>query len=98
MNNTACVLVAVGETKIQAWASVAAAVVNLVATIWLVQRIGVLGVILGTVASYIVVLIVPQTLQLVRVLKHKGIVQQSEQFHSVPDSVHSAPQAAKGKR
>lgn len=74
MNNTGCVLVAINETRIQAWASVAAAVVNLISTIWLVQRIGVLGVIIGTVFSYLFVLVIPQTWQLFRTLeRHSGM-------------------------
>ncbi len=63
MNNTATVLAAKGDTKLQAWCSVGAAVMNLVLSIWLVQRIGSVGVLLGTILAYIFVLLVPQTLQ-----------------------------------
>jgi O-antigen/teichoic acid export membrane protein len=63
MNNTACVMVAINETRIQAWASALSAVVNLAATVWLVQRVGLVGVILGTVGSYLLVLVAPQTWQ-----------------------------------
>jgi O-antigen/teichoic acid export membrane protein len=68
MNNTAIVLNAKGETRLQAWCSVAAAVLNLVLSIYLVQRIGAIGVILGTILSYAAVLIVPQTLQAWRIV------------------------------
>jgi len=61
MSNEACLLQAASEMKLQAWASAAAAVVNLALSIWLVQRIGAGGVILGTILSYIFVLVGPQT-------------------------------------
>ncbi len=69
MNNTSCVLVALNKTRLQAWASVAAAGANIAATIWLVQRIGVVGVIVGTIASYLLILVIPQTWQASRVLQ-----------------------------
>jgi O-antigen/teichoic acid export membrane protein len=62
MNNTAIVLASRGKTRAQAWLSVAAAVLNLALSIWLVQRIGSEGVILGTILSYLILLVVPQTL------------------------------------
>jgi hypothetical protein len=34
-----------------------------------VQRIGSIGVIIGTVASYLLILVVPQTVQVMRVLR-----------------------------
>jgi O-antigen/teichoic acid export membrane protein len=79
MNNTATVLVSKGDTRMQAWCSAGAAVLNLGLSIWLVQRIGPVGVILGTVLSYLAVLVVPQTLQTWRVLygtpSHNGRLQ-----------------------
>jgi len=72
MNNTATVLASRGRTRIQAWCSVAAAAANLALSIWLVQRMGATGVILGTIVSYIAVLIVPQSLETLRVLGHPG--------------------------
>jgi O-antigen/teichoic acid export membrane protein len=68
MNNTATVLVSRGHTRVQAWCSVAAAALNLALSIWLVQRIGAVGVILGTIVSYLAVLIIPQTIETWRVL------------------------------
>jgi O-antigen/teichoic acid export membrane protein len=62
MNNTATVLAARGETRLQAWCSLGAATVNLALSIWLVQRIGSAGVILGTILSYLIVLVFPQTI------------------------------------
>jgi O-antigen/teichoic acid export membrane protein len=69
MTNTATVLVAKGETRLQAWCSLGAAVVNLVLSVYWVQRIGAVGVILGTIVSYLVVLVIPQTWQAFRVLR-----------------------------
>jgi hypothetical protein len=42
--------------------SVVAAVVNIVISIFLVQRIGSLGVVAGTALSYMLVIVVPQTM------------------------------------
>lgn len=63
MNNTATVLASKGRTRIQAWCSVASSAVNLVVSIWLVQRIGATGVILGTILSYAAILMIPQTIE-----------------------------------
>lgn len=71
MNNEACLLAAANEMKLQAWASVAAAVVNLSLTIFLVQKIGLIGVIIGTILSYIFVLIGPQTWKVQQILNVK---------------------------
>ena len=69
MNNTATVLVAKGETRLQAWCSLAAAVLNLALSIYWVQRIGAAGVILGTIVSYFVILVGPQTWKVYHVLR-----------------------------
>lgn len=69
MNNTATVLVAKGQARLQAWCSLAATGVNLALSIYLVQRIGAPGVILATILSYVFVLIIPQTWQALRSLK-----------------------------
>ena len=68
MNNVSTILVAASETRIQAWSSVVAAIVNLGLSIWLVQRMGPVGVILGTVISYLVILVGPQVWKAQRVL------------------------------
>ena len=69
MNNTATVLVAKGETKLQAWCSIAAAAVNLALSIYWVKRIGAPGVILGTIVSYVLILVIPQTWQALRAIR-----------------------------
>lgn len=69
MSNQACLLAAANEISLQAWLGVTAAALNLASTIWLVQRIGALGVILGTVLSYIIVVVGPQTWKVAQLLK-----------------------------
>lgn len=70
MNNEATLLAAANEIRMQAWLSMVAAALNLYLSILLVQRIGALGVILGTIFSYIIVLIGPQTWKTSTVLKN----------------------------
>ena len=69
MNNTATVLVAKGETRLQAWCSLAAAALNLMLSVYWVQRIGAPGVILGTIVSYLILLVGPQTWACARALR-----------------------------
>jgi len=69
MNNEACLLAATSKIRLQAFLGISAAIANLGLTIWLVQRIGSVGVILGTVISYIVIVIGPQTWKTLQVLK-----------------------------
>lgn len=61
MTAQSCLLGALNRTRVQAIASVLAAAVNIALSIVLVVRIGSLGVILGTILSYLVVLVVPQS-------------------------------------
>lgn len=70
MNNEATVLVAANEIRLQTWLSLVAAAVNLFLSILLVQRIGAIGVILGTIVSYVLVLIGPQTWKTIDVLRN----------------------------
>jgi O-antigen/teichoic acid export membrane protein len=65
-----CLLGALNRTRVQAIASVLAAIVNVALSILLVERIGSLGVILGTILSYIVVLVVPQTIAVLSVVRN----------------------------
>lgn len=64
-----CLLGALNRTRVQAVASAMAAIVNVALSITLVTRIGSVGVILGTIISYIVVLVVPQSFVVIRVLR-----------------------------
>ena len=68
MTAESCLLAAVNRTREQGILSVAAAAVNLALSIVLVRRIGSVGVIAGTILSYLVVLVVPQSLMVRRLL------------------------------
>jgi O-antigen/teichoic acid export membrane protein len=72
MNNVACILVAASETRVQAWSSLASAVLNLVLSIWWVRSLGSVGVILGTFVSYLIALLVPQTWKTMQVLRQQA--------------------------
>jgi O-antigen/teichoic acid export membrane protein len=69
MANTSTVLAASKQVRMLAWLSVAVAFTNLAATIWLVQRIGSVGVILGTIGSFLLILVIPQTWKVVTILR-----------------------------
>lgn len=83
MANTATVLMATNETKMQARLSIAASGLNLIASIWLVQKIGPAGVIVATIGSYILLLIGPQTWKVWQVL------QPARNLSSEPRSEHA---------
>jgi len=69
MTAESCLLAAVNRTREQGVLSVVAAAVNLAMSIALVQRIGAVGVIAGTILSYLLVLVVPQSLIVRSVLR-----------------------------
>lgn len=69
MTAESCLLAAVGRTHLQGGLSVVAAAVNLALSIGLVQRIGAAGVITGTILSYLLVLVVPQSVLVRNVLR-----------------------------
>ena len=73
-SNQALLLAAVGRLRLETFLALAAATVNLVLSIVLVQRLGATGVILATILSFLVVMVVPQELEVRRVL------------HSLPSS------------
>jgi O-antigen/teichoic acid export membrane protein len=72
MNNTSTLLVSKGDSRLQAYCSLAAAALNLMLSVYWVQRIGAPGVILATIVSYAALLIVPQTWKVYRVLTENG--------------------------
>ena len=78
MNNTSTVLVAKGETRLQAWASILSAFVNLGLSIYWVQKLGSIGVILATIVSYVLLLIVPQTWKVLLVLRGGASIKGSD--------------------
>lgn len=67
--NQALLLTATGRLKLEATVAVLAAVANLGLSIYLVQRIGAEGVILSTILSFAIFMIVPQQLEVRRVLR-----------------------------
>jgi O-antigen/teichoic acid export membrane protein len=69
MTVESCLLAAVNRTRVQGVLSMIAAAVNLGLSIVLVQRVGAVGVIAGTVVSYLLVLVVPQSLLVRQVLE-----------------------------
>jgi len=61
MSVESCLLAALNRTRGQAFLSICAAFVNIAVSVLLVRHIGALGVIGGTIISYLAVLVVPQT-------------------------------------
>ena len=62
------------ETRVQAWSLSVAMIVNLALSIWLVQRMGPVGVILGILTSYLLVLVGPQVWKVMQVLQRPQLV------------------------
>jgi len=69
MTVESCLLAAVNRAREQGVLSMIAAAVNLGLSIVLVQRIGSVGVILGTILSYLLVLVIPQSMIVHSVLR-----------------------------
>jgi O-antigen/teichoic acid export membrane protein len=67
--NQALLLTATGRLRLEAAVAVIAAVANLVLSIFLVQRLGVEGVILSSIASFLLIMVVPQAWEVKRVLQ-----------------------------
>lgn len=68
MELEACLLAAINRVRAQGILSAVAAALNIVLSIYLVKRMGSLGVILGTMLSYLAILVVPQTIIVWRAL------------------------------
>lgn len=62
MSVESCLLAALNRTRAQAALSMIAAFVNIVLSVVLVRHLGAIGVIGGTILSYLLVLVVPQSL------------------------------------
>ncbi|HKR26879.1 MAG TPA: oligosaccharide flippase family protein [Terriglobales bacterium] len=67
--NQACLLAATQRLQLQAVIGVVSVIINLALSIYLVQRIGSLGAIIGTLTSYIVFVIAPQTWEVRNILR-----------------------------
>ncbi len=87
MTVESCLLAAVDRTREQGVLSIIAAAVNLALSILLVQRIGSVGVIAGTILSYLLVLVVPQSMIVRSVLRRTSL--QSDDVESFEFQVSS---------
>jgi len=83
--NQALLLTATGRLRLEAAVAVLAAIANLGLSIYLVQRIGAEGVILSTILSFAIFMIVPQELEVRRVLRGDFLpaVVPEEEAHAV---------------
>lgn len=68
-----CILASSSRLRGQMIYSVTAAVVNIVLSILLVQKVGVTGAILGTVAAYVFCILVPQSVEVERAIQDRRI-------------------------
>jgi O-antigen/teichoic acid export membrane protein len=69
-----CVLASSGRIKGQTIYGIAAAITNLVLSIILVQKIGLTGVIIGTIGAYVTCVIIPQSIEVERTVRPRSIV------------------------
>lgn len=76
--NQAALLAATQRLKLQAACGVVAAILNLVLSIILVQRIGAIGVLLATIVSYLLLIVAPQTWEVRRVLRGRYMQAKAE--------------------
>ena len=92
MTAESCLLAAVERTRLQGVLSIIAAAVNLGLSIALVQRIGAVGVIAGTILSYVFVLILPQSLIVRNVLRepYAGELKPKKQSVTSPQVVEAS--------
>lgn len=83
--NQALLLTATGRLRLEATVAVLAAVANLGLSIYLVQRIGAEGVILSTILSFAIFMVVPQELEVRRVLRGEFLSKdvQEHELHAV---------------
>lgn len=96
MTVESCLLAAVNRTREQGVLSMVAAAVNLGLSIVLVQRIGSVGVIAGTILSYLLVLVVPQSLIVRRVLRTSIDLSEVQDNHASARVEHRFSGAATG--
>jgi O-antigen/teichoic acid export membrane protein len=80
--NQAALLAATQRLRLQAVMSTFAAILNLVLSVVLVQRMGAMGVLLSTIVSYLVFIILPQTWEVRRILRGKYLRQIRLEFET----------------
>src|ERR1039457_6801675 len=93
MSVESCLLAALNRTRAQAFLSFMAAAVNIAVSIALVRQIGSVGVIGGTILSYLLVLVVPQSV-IVRSLFKRELAAEEEALFArrfSPFALRSSP-------
>jgi O-antigen/teichoic acid export membrane protein len=75
MTSQSCLLGSLGRVKGQAIYSIIAAVLNLGLSIVLVQRMGLTGVIIGTVGAFLICIVVPQSIEVERSIRVQPVSQ-----------------------
>lgn len=90
MSVESCLLAALNRIREQACLSILAAVLNLGLSLFLVRRIGSLGVIGGTILSYLIVLVIPQTL-IVRKIWRNELAEQRSPLSIRPSFARKSP-------
>ena len=78
-SNQALLLSAVGRLKLETSVAVLAAVANLALSIYLVQRVGSIGVIIATIVSFLLLMLGPQQWEVRRVLEGRYVSAASPQ-------------------
>jgi O-antigen/teichoic acid export membrane protein len=69
MTSQSCLLASSGRVRGQAIYSMVAAAVNLILSIVLVQKLGLTGVIMGTVGAFLLCVVVPQTVEVTNAIR-----------------------------
>ena len=67
-----CLLSAVGRARIQGIVSFASAMLNIGLSVYLVPKIGSIGAVIGTIVSYLAVVIIPQTRDVLRYFQEQS--------------------------
>ena len=67
----ACLVGASGRVRGQAIYSAVGAIVNIAVSIWAAREFGLTGVIIGTICAYVFCIVIPQTLEVQRILSDK---------------------------
>ncbi len=80
MSVESCLLAALNRTREQALLSILAAALNIVLSVLLVRHVGSLGVIEGTIISYLLVLVAPQSLIVRRVWTRELAIGERSRF------------------
>lgn len=90
MTVESCLLAALNRTRAQAVLSIIAASLNIVFSLLLVRHMGSLGVISGTILSYLLVLVVPQSLIVRKVWKRELDIDEPPRFSTRPSVLANA--------